>query len=261
MKNINFEEGREKKRESKMNANVEQNKLNKDIENQYEPKNDPVPIITFDYELDLFDKYKAIDFVFLIDSTGSMNPYGRGVKNIVKKIMWDLEKFILRFNLDDINVLQFGMVTYKDHSDENKTYLTRKDVNLTHDTNQIINALNKLKFDGGKDEQEALLDGLNTAINDINWRHNSIKFICNILDAPCHGKIYSDNKRDNFENCPYGLDIDKIFSNMQNNGIKYYIIKLNDSMNKMIEEFKKKMYINCFSPKVVYDKSKSSTQN
>ena len=52
-----------------------------------------------------------------------------------------------------------------------------------------------LKCAGGHDEPEAVLDGLNVAVNDVNWREESVKFIYHILDAPCHGKKYNNIER------------------------------------------------------------------
>ena len=46
------------------------------------------------------------------------------------------------------------------------------------------------------DEPEAVLDGLNVAVNNVGWRDESVKFIYHILDAPCHGKKYNNIEND-----------------------------------------------------------------
>ena len=229
---------------------------NEDIfESEYDPKSDPDHIIIFDCELDSVEEYKAVDLLFLLDTTGSMNCYLKTIKKIMRKIIWDMQKCLSKFLLDEINVLKVGIVTYKDHEDEEKRYLTNIDIDLTRNLKEVNNIIMSLSCGGGKDEPEAVLDGLKTAIYDAGWRNESIKFIFHILDAPCHGKKYNDLDDDKLESCPNNIDVEELFYEMRNKNINYYIIKLNDSINIMTKEFAKYIKFETLSPEVYFDKS------
>ena len=159
-----------------------------EIEDDYNPKLDPNQIISFDYYLDIALDLKYIDLVFLIDSTASMNCYSASVNKIILKIIYDLEKNLSKFFFEEIDILKIGIISYREHDDEEKTFLTNIETNLTNDKKKKKNILMNIHYSGGKDEPEAVLDGLNSVLNDITWREKSTKFLVHILDAPCHGK-------------------------------------------------------------------------
>ena len=225
------------------------------FENEYEPESDPEPIVIFDSELDSVEELKAVDIIFLVDTTASMNCYLKGIKKVMKKIIWDIEKCLSQFIFDEIDVLKVGLVTYKDHDDEDKLYLTNIDINLTENLKEVINKIMGIKCSGGRDDPEAVLDGINVAINDVSWREESVKFIYHILDAPCHGKKYNNNENDRFEECPNNLDAEDLLNEMRNKDIKYSVIKLNNSADLMLQEFQKIINFELLSPKVYIDKS------
>ena len=259
-------ENKSKKLEQKTKKEIDDKQMSSQniediLDNDYDPKVDPEHIAIFDCELDLIEEYKAVDLIFLLDTTGSMNSYLKGVKKLMKKIIWDMEKCLSKFLLVEFDVLKVGIVSYKDHEDENKTYLTNIDIDLTGNLKDVNDIIMSLVCGGGKDEPECVFDGLKTALNDINWRDDSIKFIYHILDSPCHGKQYNKIEGDKLENCPNNIDIEKIFTEIRNKNINYSIIKLNDSVDIMIKEFKKLINLEVFTPKVYYDKGDIMAQD
>ena len=193
MKNVKSEQKPKavtiKKNNDKFN-NIPNENEEKEIEEIYNPKLDPKQIISFDYYLDLVYDIKYVDLVFLIDSTASMNCYSASVNKIILKIIYDLEKNLSKFFLEEIDILKIGIISYRDHDDEEKTFLTNIETNLTNDIKGIKNILMNIHYSGGKDEPEAVLDGLNSVLNDISWREKSTKFLVHILDAPCHGNEF-----------------------------------------------------------------------
>ena len=258
-------ENKSKKIEIKIKKETESKQLsieeNEDIsENEYDPKIDPEQIVIFDCELDSIDEFKAVDLIYLVDTTGSMNCYLKGVKKLMRKIMWDIQKCLSQFLFDELDLLKVGIVSYKDHEDENKTYLTNVDIDLTGNLKEVNNTIISLSCGGGKDEPECALDGLKTAIDNISWRKQSIKFIYHILDAPCHGKKYNNIEGDKFESCPNNIDVEQLFIKIRNKNINYCIIKLNDSINMMLQEFKKMINFEILTPKIYYDKNDIMTQ-
>ena len=174
--------------------------------------------------------------------------------------MWDIQKCLSQFLFDELDLLKVGIVSYKDHEDENKTYLTNVDIDLTGNLKEVNNTIISLSCGGGKDEPECALDGLKTAIDNISWRKQSIKFIYHILDAPCHGKKYNNIEGDKFESCPNNIDVEQLFIKIRNKNINYCIIKLNDSINMMLQEFKKMINFEILTPKIYYDKNDIMSQ-
>ena len=189
-----------------------------------------------------------------------MNVYSIEIKKLIKKLIWDIQRCISQFLLDEMDVLKVGLVSYRDHEDEGISYLTNIDINLTTDIKKFLNIAMSLNFWGGKDEPEAVFDGLKVAINDVNWRKKSIKFIYHILDAPNHGKKYNDIKEDKYEKCPKNVNIEEILIKMRQKDIKYTIIKLNDSIDIMLKEFQKFVNYEIISPNFNIDKSKLKPQ-
>ena len=134
-----------KKNNDKFN-NIPNENEEKEIEEIYNPKLDPKQIISFDYYLDLVYDIKYVDLVFLIDSTASMNCYSASVNKIILKIIYDLEKNLSKFFLEEIDILKIGIISYRDHDDEEKTFLTNIETNLTNDIKGIKNILMNIHY-------------------------------------------------------------------------------------------------------------------
>lgn len=244
---------------------------NEAIKDDYDPEDDPEHIIDLDSELKDVEDLKAVDMVFLVDTTGSMNSFMSGVKRIMKKMIWDVFSNLTRYSLEEVEPFKFGLVTYKDHpqAGPNNAYALKKgidevakiDMDLTSDKKMFDEAVKKMKFSGGQDEPEAVLDGMNEAINNVKWRDQSVKFLVHMLDAPAHGKDLNDCENDKFEECPCGLDYRDLLTEIRNKDIYYYIIKLSDSADKMIKEFEGNIRMECVEPIVKLDLNVDCSQN
>ena len=248
-----------KTNDKNLNA-LDENEEN-EIEDDYNPRLDPKQIISFDYYLDTVFDLKYIDIVFLIDSTASMNCYSKDINKVIIKILFDLEKIVSKYFLEDIDIIKTGVITYKDHEDEEKTFLINIDKDLTSDLNEIKNIIKNISYTGGKDEPEAVLDGLNAVLNGISWREKSTKFLVHILDAPAHGKKFNNIEGDKIENCPKNLNAEDILVNIRKKGIEYFVIKINDSIDIMLKEFRKYIDIEILMPEINMDKNKILKQD
>ena len=262
MKNKKSEQ-KEKNNKRKKNLDKNNNNENEEneIEDEYNPKLDSKQVISFDYYLETALSLKYIDLVFLLDSTASMNCYSKDINKTILKIIYDLEKNLTKFFFEEIDILKVGIVTYKDHEDEEKTYLTNIETDLTSDIKNIKNIITNIQYIGGKDEPEAVLDGLNAVVNDITWREKSTKFLVHILDAPCHGKRYHNLEGDKIEICPKNLIFEEVLGNLRKKGINYFVIKINDTIDIMIQEFKKIIDIEISTPEINMDKNKILKQD
>ena len=181
-----------------------------------------------------------------------MNCYLKGIQRVMRKIIWDIERCLTQFRFDEIDVLKIGLVTYKDHNDENRTYLTNIDIDLTENIKDVVDKILEIKCEGGGDEPEGVEDGLNTAINKVTWRNDSVKFLYHFLDGPPHGKKYNNCDMDKYDECPNKIDLEELLFEIRNKDIKYSLIKLNDSLDTMIQEFQKIINIEILSPDKVY---------
>ena len=149
----------------------------------------------------------TLDVVFVVDATGSMADDINIVKENLYNIVNELRK--RRKNLD----LRFGMVAYRDHPPEDKTFVT-KVYPPTDNMDAVLRFIKELEIGGGGDPPEAVVDGLWAALN-ISWRQNAYKTIILIGDAPPHGYAkfapQIHGVRDRWPSgCPLGLDILKV---------------------------------------------------
>lgn len=155
---------------------------------------------------DVRDKLRAVDIVFTIDTTGSMEPSISEVRTKLQSFAQELAK------TDVAPRLAFGIVAYRDHPPEDTTYVTRV-FQIATDVAHVQKELGKLTATGGGDGPEAVLDGLHDALNKIKWREHSHNVIVLVGDAPPHG---TESGGDHWPTgCPCGLTIEKITKQAQ----------------------------------------------
>ena len=58
----------------------------------YDSITDPIPVIIFDSEIHFRKDITEIDIIFLIDTTKSMNPFLKGIKRFIRKLLFDVKK-------------------------------------------------------------------------------------------------------------------------------------------------------------------------
>lgn len=117
-----------------------------------------------------------LDVVFAIDTTGSMGDEIAKLKQTIEAI---------HFQVTQMNPkpdARFGMVLYRDHKDE---YVTKVEP-LTGDIKAFVDALDKVKADGGGDEPEDVQRALADAIGKQPWRPEAVKMVFLLGDAPPH---------------------------------------------------------------------------
>lgn len=112
----------------------------------------------------------GIDVKFVLDITGSMQPFVDATKKGITEVATTLEK--------DYPFMRFGLVGY---SDAVKTF---NDGQLT-DAATFLQAIQTIRAQGGEDFQEEMFAGVKTAI-DGSWNDNSLKIIVIVGDASSH---------------------------------------------------------------------------
>ncbi len=124
----------------------------------------------------------AVDISFVVDATGSMGDeiaYLKAeLKDVIERVKGTLSHADIRLS----------SVFYRDRGDE---YVTRK----SGFSDKIENTLSFIKNQsagGGGDYPEAVIEALNVAINDLDWRAEAVsRILFLVLDAPPH---YDDKK-------------------------------------------------------------------
>lgn len=130
-------------------------------------------------ELDMAQQIETVqlDVLFLLDATGSMSDEIAQLQENILAISAQVDA------LDtDIDV-RYSLVTYRDFGDD---YVTRV-YDFTSDVNLFQNSLAGVVANGGGDYPEAMSEGLDMALNAVNWRsEDAVKLIFLVADAPPH---------------------------------------------------------------------------
>jgi len=159
-----------------------------------------------------------------------------------------LDIFIKCRNLqeEDLNI---ACVTYTDHSPNKKEVTKIYPFNCSYYAEYYIDSI---KYEGGDDDHEAVIDGLYDAVTKLDWATHSEKFVIHFIDSPPHGSRYSySGYIDNHKNgCPCGRKEEDILIKMNNMKINYIIIKLSNSLDNMIEYFKKYIKLDVIKPNI-----------
>ena len=128
-------------------------------------------------ELDRF-RLDGLEVALVVDSTGSM-------QNVLDWVKRDVGKLMRVFRMVSRRP-RIAVVCYRDHNEE---YVS-KNTPLSGDVARLTRALRGERATGGRDEPEAVLDGLARAVKILKWspRKTVHKTILLIGDAPPHFK-------------------------------------------------------------------------
>jgi outer membrane protein OmpA-like peptidoglycan-associated protein len=111
-----------------------------------------------------------VDFVFIIDVTGSMQPQ----INSVKSNITSFARSLLKRGID----YRIGLILFSD--DIEKVY------NPTGNVMDFLSWINPVRAKGGGDEKENALEAIEAACKQIQWRNEASRVTVLITDAPFH---------------------------------------------------------------------------
>ncbi len=121
---------------------------------------------------------KATDVAFVVDTTNSMKPY---IAEVVKNLI----KFLEEVNKNRaVGSSRFAVVEYRDRG-VLSGFVSRVVVDFTSNLSKVADSIRNLAVAGGDDEEEAVLDALVLAKNELSWREAK-KAVLLIGDAPGH---------------------------------------------------------------------------
>jgi len=116
----------------------------------------------------------GLDVVLVIDATDSMQFVIDSVKARLIKLITSLRAMV--------PTSRIGIVAYRDKGDEFVT----KWVDLSFSTGKLQDFLTNLRAGGGGDWPEAVYEGLEAAMNDLNWRRKSKRIIILVPGSSPH---------------------------------------------------------------------------
>ncbi|CAD8199150.1 unnamed protein product [Paramecium octaurelia] len=180
-------------------------------------------------------EFGMVDCVFVVDTTGSMDPYLERTTEAVEMIV----NKIKQQSLEEQVSVKFGLVCYRDHPPQELTYVT--EVHDLCSRSEIISIIKQADCYGGGDGAEAALDGLNEAVKKISWRDSStlpsLRYIFHICDQPPHGKEFGGYSELWDEGCPCGLKPEEVVNRINRNEIHYRLIMANGPMLQRFAQY------------------------
>jgi len=166
---------------------------------------------------------------FVVDTTGSMQPYIDGVKTQIAAIVEQIKHA-------HCHIAGLAFVGYKDWSEGDHHFEV---LPFTTDPEQFAQFVGRVRAGGGGDEPEDVVGGLNQALI-LNWpASGGTNVIFHVADAPPHGKQYH-NMSDNFPS-GHGKDVSlhNLFMMAKRKSVQYYFGKVNQKCDQMLEIFEK----------------------
>ena len=194
--------------------------------------------MSFDYLDDDFT-FKNIQIAICIDATGSMGQFIEQAKNAIN----DISSYLSETQFYNP---KFGLVAYRDHPPEDDTYVVKLHGKDFVDAETLIKFINdEITADGGGDNPEAVLAGLDACANKLNWREDAVKFVFHICDAPPHGNMYNDGCRDGFPNgCPDGHTASSVAKSFEDKKLNYVLLECRRNKKKNVLKKMKHIFEN-----------------
>jgi hypothetical protein len=153
---------------------------------------------------------RMLDVVFVLDVTGSMQPYIEAAKDTIRDISRRLKG--LEFQPD----VAFGLVAYRDY-DAESGFVT-KPFDLEADYQSFLGHIGGLTAGAGGDPQEAVYDGVHDALEKMSWRGQglSARVIVLIGDASAHEPGDPQN--------PHNYSRDQLVELARKHGVKVFAL-------------------------------------
>jgi len=116
----------------------------------------------------------GLDVALVIDATSSMQFVIDDVRDRLTELVGTLQRLV--------PTARVGIVVYRDQGDE---YVTKWS-DLSFHTTKLQSFLGSITATGGGDFEEAVLEALETAVQDLSWRKKSKRVLILVGDAPPH---------------------------------------------------------------------------
>lgn len=174
---------------------------------------------------------ECVDLLFIVDCTGSMDPYIEQIKSDIVKLQ---EALKLKHSFLDI---EFGFIRYTDFDVASNRCSTFQ---FSRSTVEFVRFVSEIRAGGGADGPEDVFGGMDL-IKSMKWRPNSTRVVIHIADAPCHGTEYHSMADSYPGGDPNGIKLDDLLTDIISLNINYYFGHINlKATGQMIDFFDKK---------------------
>jgi len=170
----------------------------------------------------------TLDMCFMIDCTGSMQPYIDMARDKIKQV---IKKVKSQYPNSEIKT---AIVAYRDVKDKKRFEVFP----FSESVDEARNFLDNLKADGGNDIPEDVNGGFQKALYSLNWTADS-KMLYHIADAPCHGRAFHDNADDFPKGHKDDKPWDELLGEIRKREINYIFFKISSETDKMFAKFLK----------------------
>lgn len=171
----------------------------------------------------------VVKIVFVIDCTGSMDPWIHEAKTKIQDI--------IEVSSEQHANAQFevALVSYRDYGDT-----VRFRVADFCSANQVVQALDHVRAEGGDDAAEDVAGALDH-VSRLTWGPSNVRMMFHIADAPAHGLAYhAIQVSDRFpEGDPEGKNIDEILRYLVELNVEYTFVRITSSTDMMLDVFHK----------------------
>ena len=178
-----------------------------------------------------YKEAQKVDLAFLVDATGSMGGIITTVKEEIYRIV---NKIKDKYPEAQLSV---AFVGYRDHCDGSDRIQMQ---NFTNNISSFRSFVSNVKAKGGGDEAEDVFGGLEKA-GELSWTAVN-RVLVHFGDAPCHGSRFHNGANDdhsNYNKADFrGLKIEDLLAKLIELDVQYYFGKMNNSTDKMIDEFR-----------------------
>ena len=116
----------------------------------------------------------GLDLVLVIDTTESMQFVIDQVRERAASLVKSIQNMV--------PTSRIGIVAYRDEGDE---YVTRW-TDLSFRTDKLLAFVSQISASGGGDWEEAVLEAIDTAVQDLSWRKKSKKIVILVGGSPPH---------------------------------------------------------------------------
>ncbi|CAD8165566.1 unnamed protein product [Paramecium pentaurelia] len=175
----------------------------------------------------MLESHGKIEVCFLIDVTGSMDPYKEQAMKCIKESMKNIK---IKTNRDAL----WATVAYQDFGELKQLGGLYKQLNFTPNPKEIEEYLADIPCAGGGDAAEDIRGGIMQMIKNLHWS-KTFKIALLICDAPTHGKRYNGGVSDRYPN----EDIEDAINLLIDHNILFVAILFNKVTLPMFEEIKK----------------------
>lgn len=177
---------------------------------------------------------RFVDMCFLIDCTGSMEKFIDNAKSKIKQISSTIQT---KFNA----TLRVAIVGYRDLCDKQPVEV----MPFTTNESQWINFLNALEATGGGDAAEDIFSGYEQILK-LQWQ-NKTRVLIHIIDAPQHGKLFTDgicgdDYAENMSEDDIKTAVENYMRLIVKKNIDYYLLEVTPALTKKMTSLLKEMY-------------------